>query len=198
MKFSKKVSKLSLNFCFPGDLHHLQDHFSNFLLNFSRLAKNAKREIWRQKGDLHCKICNCIKCLALLMNFSNWAPGLKKGNHDHRTSPDHFSMWVPFLRDLVHIIVTVFLAGNNLVCPWFESTQERQRTLAKLLGGLSCETIQRYNKLPPYVMARWLPQQISPLISLVNMMGFGDKVTNCLKCCTMIGFSTFSSSRVTY
>ena len=51
--------------CFTADLQHLQDHFSNFLLNFSSLAKNAKREIWRQKGDLHCKIYNCIKCLAL-------------------------------------------------------------------------------------------------------------------------------------
>ena len=65
-KFShKKISKLSLNLCFTADLHHLQDHFSNFLLNFSSLAKNAKREIWRQKGDLRYKICNCIKCLAL-------------------------------------------------------------------------------------------------------------------------------------
>ena len=66
-KFSPppKVSKLSLNLCFTADLHHLQDHFSNFLLNFSSLAKNAKREIWRQKGDLRCKICNCMKCLAL-------------------------------------------------------------------------------------------------------------------------------------
>ena len=48
-----------------ADLHHLQDHFSNFLLNFSSLAKYAKIEIWRQKGDLRCKICNCIKHLAL-------------------------------------------------------------------------------------------------------------------------------------
>ena len=64
-KFSKKVTKLSLNLCFTADLHHLQDHFSNFLLNLSSLAKNAKREIWRQKGDLRCEICNCIKCLAL-------------------------------------------------------------------------------------------------------------------------------------
>ena len=69
-KFSNKVSKLSLNLCFTANLHHSQDHFSNFLLNFRSLAKNEKkkkreREIWRQKGDLHFKICNCIKCLAL-------------------------------------------------------------------------------------------------------------------------------------
>ena len=32
-KKKKKVSKLSLNLCFTADLHHLQDHFSNFLLN---------------------------------------------------------------------------------------------------------------------------------------------------------------------
>ena len=63
-KFSKTVLKLSLNLRFSADLHHLQDRFSTFLLNFISLAKNAKREIWRQKGDLRCKICNCIKCLA--------------------------------------------------------------------------------------------------------------------------------------
>ena len=44
-KFPKKASKLSLNLCFTADLHHLQDHFSNFLLNCSSLAKKEKREI---------------------------------------------------------------------------------------------------------------------------------------------------------
>ena len=33
----------------------------------------------------------------------------------------------------------------------------------KLLGGLSCEKIQRYNNSPPYVIAMWPPQQIPPL-----------------------------------
>ena len=55
----KKVSKLSLNLCFTSDLHHLQDHFSNFLLNFSSLAKNVKerfegkKEIALQNMQLH-------------------------------------------------------------------------------------------------------------------------------------------------
>ena len=40
---------------------------------------------------------------------------------------------------------------------------ERQLTLTKLFGGLSYEKIRRYNNSPPYVMARWLPQQIPPL-----------------------------------
>ena len=35
--------------------------------------------------------------------------------------------------------------------------------LTKLFGWLSYEKIRRYSNLPPYVMARWLPQQISPL-----------------------------------
>ena len=35
--------------------------------------------------------------------------------------------------------------------------------LTKLFGGLSYKKIQRYNNSPPYVMARWLPQQIPPL-----------------------------------
>ena len=33
----------------------------------------------------------------------------------------------------------------------------------KLFGGLSYEQIRRYNNSPPYVTARWLPQQIPPL-----------------------------------
>ena len=33
----------------------------------------------------------------------------------------------------------------------------------KLLGGLSYEKILRYNNSPPYVTARWPPQQIPPL-----------------------------------
>ena len=34
--------------------------------------------------------------------------------------------------------------------------------LMKLLGGLSYEKIRRYNNSPPYVTARWPPQQIPP------------------------------------
>ena len=34
--------------------------------------------------------------------------------------------------------------------------------LTKLFGGLSYEKIWRYNNSPPYVMARWQPQQDSP------------------------------------
>ena len=50
------------------------------------------------------------------------------------------------------------------MCAWFESTRERHLIcLTKLFGGLSYEKIWRYNNSPPYVMARWLPQQIPPL-----------------------------------
>ena len=35
--------------------------------------------------------------------------------------------------------------------------------LTKLFGGLSYEQIRRYSNSPPYVTARWLPQQIPPL-----------------------------------
>ena len=49
-KFSKKkVSKLSLYLCFTVDLHHLQDHFSNFLLNFSNLVKMQKERFEGKK-----------------------------------------------------------------------------------------------------------------------------------------------------
>ena len=46
---------------------------------------------------------------------------------------------------------------------WFESTLERQLTLNEIFGGLSDEKIRRYNNSPPYVTARWPPQQIPPL-----------------------------------
>ena len=39
---------------------------------------------------------------------------------------------------------------------------------SRLLGRLSSEKIQRYNNSPPYVTARWLPQQIPPL----NFLGY--------------------------
>ena len=56
MKFSKKiffkVSKLSLYLCFTADVHHLQDHFSNFLLNFSSLAKTAKKRDLKTKKEI--------------------------------------------------------------------------------------------------------------------------------------------------
>ena len=37
------------------------------------------------------------------------------------------------------------------------------KCLMKLLGGFSYEKILRYNNLPLYATARWLPQQIPPL-----------------------------------
>ena len=43
--------------------------------------------------------------------------------------------------------------------------------LTKLFGGLSYEKIRRYNNSPPYVTARWPPQQIPPLNFLgVNLI----------------------------
>ena len=87
-KFSKKSIKIKSKFVLYGrfTLHHLQDHFSNFLLNFSSLAKNAKREIWRQKRDLRCKICNCIKCLALYLGHA--------GSPTERYTPNCFTFEV--------------------------------------------------------------------------------------------------------
>ena len=46
--------------------------------------------------------------------------------------------------------------------------------LIKLLGGLNYEIIRRYNNSPPYVMARWPPQQIPPL----NFLGWVPHVTS--------------------
>ena len=46
-------------------------------------------------------------------------------------------------------------------------------SLTKLLGGLSYGKIRRYNNSPPYVTARWPPQQIPHL----NFLGW---VTKCI------------------
>ena len=47
--------------------------------------------------------------------------------------------------------------------------------LTKLLGGLSYKQIRRYNKSPPYVMARWPSQQMPPL----NFLGL--KSVTCIR-----------------
>ena len=57
---------------------------------------------------------------------------------------------------MIHRAITNMLA-------WFESTREGNSCLMKLFGGLSYEKISRYNNSPPYVMARWSPQQIPTL-----------------------------------
>ena len=55
----------------------------------------------------------------------------------------------------------VFYHAITLMPAWFW-VHARKATLAlwNCLVGLSYEKIRRYNNSPPYVMARWLPQQI--------------------------------------
>ena len=54
---------------------------------------------------------------------------------------------------VIHRVITYMHA-------WSESMQENNSRLTKLFGGLSYEKIRRYNNVPLYVTARWLPQQI--------------------------------------
>ena len=56
--------------------------------------------------------------------------------------------------------------------------------LTKLLDGLSYEKIQRYNNSPPYVTARWPPQQIPPLNFLVknSKTQYHVQMVNSFKC----------------
>ena len=49
--------------------------------------------------------------------------------------------------------------------------------LMKLLGGLPTKKIWRYNNSPPYVVARWPPQQIPPL----KLPGKHGQVAQCPK-----------------
>ena len=64
---------------------------------------------------------------------------------------------------------------------WFKSTQERQLTLNKnFVAGLAMQKIRRYSKSPPYVMARWPPQQILPFKFPWLLHNFQDKVQSCI------------------
>ena len=69
-------------------------------------------------------------------------------------------IWAHYPYCVIHHAVTYTCAG-------FKSTREGNSRQTKLLGGLSYEKIWRYNNSGPYMMARWLPQQISLLIFLV-------------------------------
>ena len=43
---------------------------------------------------------------------------------------------------------------------------------SRLLGGLRYKKIRRYNNSAPYMMVRWLPQQIPPL----NFLDFNNPI----------------------
>ena len=45
----QNLSKEGLNVCFTADLYYWKSNFEHFPLKFTGLAKNAKREILRQK-----------------------------------------------------------------------------------------------------------------------------------------------------
>ena len=52
---------------------------------------------------------------------------------------------------------------DNLYACIFKSTRERQLTFNKLAWRTNYEKIRWYNNSPPYMTARWPPQQIPPL-----------------------------------
>ena len=56
------------------------------------------------------------------------------------------------------------LCDNQYACMiWVHAGMTINSRLMKLFGGVSYKKIRRYNNSPPYVMARWPPQQIPPL-----------------------------------
>ena len=72
------------------------------------------------------------------------------------------------------LIVDVCLKHNDLNAYSDVSPPEKGNIrLTKSLGRLSYEKIWRYNNSPPYVMARWLAQQIPPL----NFLGYFTHIT---------------------
>ena len=61
----QNISKVGLNIWITSDVYLQKCNFEHFPFKFTGLAKNAKREILGQKGDLHCKKCIWIKSLDL-------------------------------------------------------------------------------------------------------------------------------------
>ena len=85
--------------------------------------------------------------------------------------------------------------GNNLyACGDLSPCRKGNSCSMKLLGGLNYEKIQRYNNSPPYVMARWLPQQIPPL----NFCGTTKKCTVWCACIDELGHHIHFQSGVKF
>ena len=61
---------------------------------------------------------------------------------------------------------------NQYACAIWVHTGKATHAITTLFGGLSYEKIWRYNNSPPYVTARWPPQQIPPL----NFLGLKVKL----------------------
>ena len=58
---------------------------------------------------------------------------------------------------------------------WFKSTRERQLMLNETaMAGLATKKMQRYNNSPPYMMAKWLPQQIPPFNFTTSLKVYGN------------------------
>ena len=55
------------------------------------------------------------------------------------------------------------ITNNEYACVIWVYAGKVYSCVTKLFGGLSYEKIWRYNNSPPYMTARWPPQQIPPL-----------------------------------
>ena len=87
----------------------------------------------------------------------------------------HVWRWVIVLSDLAQCTICAHYHYRGIHCAiinmhaWFESMRERANScLTKLFDGLGYKKILRYNNSPQYVMAKWPPQKIPLLISLVS------------------------------
>ena len=88
----------------------------------------------------------------------------------------HVCRWVIVPSDLArslgaiyaHYHYRVIHSAITYMRAWLSSSWKGNSRLKKLLGGLSYEKIWRYNNSPPYVTARWQPQQIPSLNFLVT------------------------------
>ena len=78
-------------------------------------------------------------------------------------------IWCNHLAWSAHIIVTPWFTARQPICVHDLSPHGKGSSRSmKLLGGLNYEKIRRYNNSPPYMTARWPPQQFPPL----NFLGF--------------------------
>ena len=99
-----------------------------------------------------------------LINFDPWLTLWADGYISR-----HVWRWVFYIlylqiwRDLHTLSLLRDSTCNNQFACMIGVHTRKATWLTKLFGGLSDEKIRRYNNSPPYVLARWPPQQISLL-----------------------------------
>ena len=138
--------------------------------------------------------CYCGMSLCLMHSWTKWRN--LKGEIGFLFDPvSTLTRWQPFWQSRTDVSYCTSGFGGIIWCgiivavcftTWYPKCvhdlspcKKGNPRLKKLLGGLSYEKIRRYNNSPPYMMARWPPQQILPLHFLGPNTCVHDEVCWC-------------------